>query len=262
MEEPGRLQSMGSLRIGHHWATSLSLSCIGEGNGSPLQCSCLENPRDNRTWWAAVSGVAQSRTRLKRLSSSSSNLVLNCRDVSFPVNPELRFPEGAQYSSEMGSMDQSLQALGSGRASVNRHCFSDSQQKTAAFSFKFTGLWPYPVPQDLVEPCCMQMTNWGSSLLWPAHTACCQGEGTRLPGITGEAWGSFLGSYWPDFELANPSCCFGMFSLSLPPGNRLPSRPLYYVPTWGSRGDKINCSPVRKRKSGTFLCLEKDELVK
>ena len=43
--------------------------CIGEENGNPLQCSCLENPRDGRAWWAVVSGVAQSRTRLKRLSS-------------------------------------------------------------------------------------------------------------------------------------------------------------------------------------------------
>ena len=49
-----------------------SLSCIGEGNGNPLQCSCLENPRDEGAWWAAVYGVAQSRTWLKRLSSSSS----------------------------------------------------------------------------------------------------------------------------------------------------------------------------------------------
>ena len=49
------------------------LSCIGEGNGNPLQCSCLENPRDGGAWWAAVSGVTQSRTRLKRLSSSSSS---------------------------------------------------------------------------------------------------------------------------------------------------------------------------------------------
>ena len=48
------------------------LSCIGEGNGSPLQCSCLENPRDGGAWWAAVYGVSQSQTRLKRLSSSSS----------------------------------------------------------------------------------------------------------------------------------------------------------------------------------------------
>ena len=49
-----------------------SLSCIGEGNGNPLQCSCLENPRDGGTWRAAVYGVAQSRTWLTRLSSSSS----------------------------------------------------------------------------------------------------------------------------------------------------------------------------------------------
>ena len=50
-----------------------SLSCIGEGNGNPLQCSCLENPRDSGAWWAAVCGVAQSWTRLRRLSSSSSS---------------------------------------------------------------------------------------------------------------------------------------------------------------------------------------------
>ena len=49
-----------------------SLSCIGEGNGNPLQCSCLENTRDGGAWWTAVSGVAQSRIQLKRLSSSCS----------------------------------------------------------------------------------------------------------------------------------------------------------------------------------------------
>ena len=58
------------------WATSLSLSCIGEGNGNPLQCSCLENPRDQGAWRAAVYGVTQSRTRLKQLSSSSSSRVV------------------------------------------------------------------------------------------------------------------------------------------------------------------------------------------
>ena len=50
-----------------------SLSCIGEGNGNPLQCSCLENPRDRGAWWVIVCGVIQSRTWLKWLSSSSSN---------------------------------------------------------------------------------------------------------------------------------------------------------------------------------------------
>ena len=51
-----------------------SLSCIGEGNGNPPQCSCLENPRDGGAWWAAVYGVAQSQIRLKRFSSSSSRV--------------------------------------------------------------------------------------------------------------------------------------------------------------------------------------------
>ena len=52
------------------------VSCWGgEGNGNPLQCSCLENPRDGGAWWASVYGVAQSRTRLKRLSSSNSKLL-------------------------------------------------------------------------------------------------------------------------------------------------------------------------------------------
>ena len=89
-EEPGRLQSMGSLRVGQDRVTSLSLfterlhfhfslSCVGEGNGNPLQYSCLENPRDGGAWWAAVYGVAKTRTRLKRLSSSS---ILNTEGIT------------------------------------------------------------------------------------------------------------------------------------------------------------------------------------
>ena len=64
----GREESDTTKRLHFHF----SLSCIGEGNGNPLQCSCLENPRDGGAWWAAVYGVAQGRTRLKRLSSSSN----------------------------------------------------------------------------------------------------------------------------------------------------------------------------------------------
>ena len=84
MEEPGGLQSMGLLRVGHAWATSLSLFTFmhWEGNGNPLQCSCLENPRDGGAWWAAVHGVAQSWTWLKRLSSSSSSI---CCQVMGPA---------------------------------------------------------------------------------------------------------------------------------------------------------------------------------
>ena len=82
MEEPGGLQSMGSRTERLHF--HFSLSCTGEGNGNPLQCSCLENPRDGGAWWAAVYGVAQSRIRLKRLSSSSrykGKTILHC--ISF-----------------------------------------------------------------------------------------------------------------------------------------------------------------------------------
>ena len=63
-EEAGRLQSTGLQRVRHDWVTSLSLSlsCIGEGNGNPLQCSCLENPRDGGAWWATIYGVTQSWT--------------------------------------------------------------------------------------------------------------------------------------------------------------------------------------------------------
>ena len=94
-EEPGQLQSTGSQRVGHtteHTKLNayhssecctpcplerlrfhFSLSCSGGGNGNPLQCSCLESPRDGGAWWAAIYGVTQSRTRLKQLSSSSSS---------------------------------------------------------------------------------------------------------------------------------------------------------------------------------------------
>ena len=66
-EEPGGLQSMGHEESDttERLHFDFSLSRIGEGNGNPLQCSCLENPRDGGAWWAAVYGVAQSRTRLK-----------------------------------------------------------------------------------------------------------------------------------------------------------------------------------------------------
>ena len=81
---PGESQGWGSLVGCRLWGPKeletteglhfhFSLSCTGEGNDNPFQCSCLENPRDGGAWWAAISGVAQSWTRLKRLSSSSSS---------------------------------------------------------------------------------------------------------------------------------------------------------------------------------------------
>ena len=72
-EEAGGLQSLGSRRVGHDWATSLSLVTFMHWRRKwhPLQCSCLENPRGGGAWWASVYSVAQSQTRLKQLSSSS-----------------------------------------------------------------------------------------------------------------------------------------------------------------------------------------------
>ena len=87
----GRYQSDTTERLHFHF----SLSCIGEGNSNPLQCSCLENPRDRGAWWAAVYGVAQSQTQLKGLSSSSSSrndLLSECFlfiSVSISSNPYL-----------------------------------------------------------------------------------------------------------------------------------------------------------------------------
>ena len=88
-EEPGGLQSMGSQRVGHEREIEqlhfhFSLSCIGEGNGNPLQCSCLENPRDGGAWWAAVSGVAQSQTRLSDLAAAAaSSFLCVCLSLCF-----------------------------------------------------------------------------------------------------------------------------------------------------------------------------------
>ena len=88
-----------------------SMAPHGEGNGNPLQCSCLENPRDRGVWWAAVYGVTQSRTRLKRLSSSSSSMgppplspripfLLQCMSVWLPQTESCIFvgglPSGCQ----------------------------------------------------------------------------------------------------------------------------------------------------------------------
>ena len=69
---------------------------IGERNGNPLQYSCLENPRDDRAWWAAVYGVAQCQTRLKRLSSSSSSSPSFFEEILFPV----RKPSGISENND------------------------------------------------------------------------------------------------------------------------------------------------------------------
>jgi len=82
----GREESDRTERLHFHF----SLSCIGKGNGNPLQCSCLENARDGGAWWAAVYGIAQSRTQLKQLSSSSSQ-DLNFRFSLLKYTPVVYF---------------------------------------------------------------------------------------------------------------------------------------------------------------------------
>ena len=98
-----------------------SLSCIGEGNGNPLQCSCLENPRDRGAWWAAVYAVyAQSRTRLKQLSSSSSHprhFPSEGRQQVSNGRGETRMPLGVMKTPEREPIPaQSLQRLAGGEA--------------------------------------------------------------------------------------------------------------------------------------------------
>ena len=94
-EEPGGLQSMGSLRVGHDCPTSLSLFTFmhWRRKWQPLPCSCLENPRDGGAWWAAICGVSQSQTQLKQLSSSRARLYHSysnirkktCYHTSYPI---------------------------------------------------------------------------------------------------------------------------------------------------------------------------------
>ena len=84
MEKPDRWQSMGSHRVGHDWATSLSLSWTGEGNGHPVQCSCLENPRDGRAWWAAIYRVAQSGHEGSDLAAAAA-LISHASKVTFNI---------------------------------------------------------------------------------------------------------------------------------------------------------------------------------
>ena len=101
----GRKESDTTERLPFHF----SLSCIGEGNGNPLQCSCLENPRDGGAWWAAVYGFAQSRTRLKRLSSSSSK-----RKTGFPGDSAVKNPPANAV--DVGSIPGSGRSPGEGNS--------------------------------------------------------------------------------------------------------------------------------------------------
>ena len=150
-----------------------SLSCIGEGNGNPLQCSCLENPRDGGAWWAAVYGVTQSRTRLKWLSSSGSIWLpqrLNRSSIFARRIPCTEEPGGLQ---SMGS-----QRVGHDWAHVHTHTALAGRllttaptAKSSSFSRKGINLilesppsWPHLNLTAFQRPLLLMLSHYGSWL--------------------------------------------------------------------------------------------------
>ena len=111
---------------------------MGGGNGNPLQCSCLENPRDCGAWWAAVYGVSQSRTRLKRLSSSGGGSSSRSKDSS-GTSRKSRAPAHTSVGSRQGVNPACILLCG---------CWPTSQ-----------GPWPSPLsPREVTKPHCSFQT--------------------------------------------------------------------------------------------------------
>ena len=174
--------------------TSLSLSHIGEGNGNPLQCSCLENPRDGGASWAAVYGVAQSRTRLKRLSSHSSN------------------PSLHRHGKERALNDSSL----AGTASPNpRHTSSDKTvfvsplKDTKSKDMSFSSLKHSPIPLT------QQGTTRHKLPLFPLPETCRFPE-QSLPSLGVANWLSAFEKHILIYSLIFGCALHGMEDLSSP----------------------------------------------
>ena len=137
-----------------------SLSCIGEGNGNPLQCSCLENPRDGGAWWAAVYGVAQSRIQLKRLSSSSSSssrdpstwqswlLPFACA-LSGTAAQKLEAVSGAPQDSS-GLWLRSIGSWGSGPLAALCSSALFTRAQPAMHAVKVPGVWGYSLAASIM----------------------------------------------------------------------------------------------------------------
>ena len=111
----GRYESDTTEQLHFHF----SLSCIGEGYGNPLQCSCLENPRDGRAWWAAIYGVTQSGTRLKWLSSSSTLLSSNSTSEYISKRIESRDLKSYLYTSVPNSIIHNSQKMETAQVSID-----------------------------------------------------------------------------------------------------------------------------------------------
>ena len=185
-EEPRRLQSMESLELDTtEWLQfHFSLSRIGEGNGNPLQCSCLENPGDGEAWWAAVSGVAQRRTWLKQLSSSSSLLygpILTIHDFwknhSFEAqlhhlktDPKISSPKGSCHN----SMRQVCEVPGPSKVQMKWELLSCVP--TSQFLRKKSKTMLH-----IITPTATSIPLWNNRFVcvprWP-----CQGRGVKLRG--------------------------------------------------------------------------------
>ena len=114
-----------------------SLSCIGEGNGNPLQCSCLENPRDEGVWWAAVYGFAQSRTWLKRLSGSSSSSMRHWLIELFHFLICFKFQMTAEWST-LSSWETSYGVIGQQLVSDSSWNWGNDRTAEMAWERKLT----------------------------------------------------------------------------------------------------------------------------
>ena len=121
-----------------------SLSCIGEGNGNPLQCTCLEDPRDGGAWLAAVYGVAQSQTRLKRLSSSSSSIHISLLPSWVSLSPPT--------PSHCSQLSQSTR-LSSLNQTANSHWLSTLHMVIYLFQCYCLNS-PHPLPPQLWPQVC------------------------------------------------------------------------------------------------------------
>ena len=159
------LESDTTKRLHFHF----SLSCIGEGNGNPLQCSCLENPRDGEAWWAAIYGVAQSWTRLKWLSSSSRmstfTLAISCLTTSnLPWFMDLTFQVPMQHCSL-----EHRTLLVSPVTSTTGYCFALAQSLHYFWSYFSTDLLQHighlstwGVPLSVSYHFAFSYFSWGS----------------------------------------------------------------------------------------------------
>ena len=152
----GRWGSDTTERIPFHF----SLSCIGEGTGNPLQCSCLENPRDVGAWWAAIYGVAQSQTQLKWLSSSSSNLVYRASQMSLMVK---NLPANAGDIRDVGSIPGLGRSPGRGHGNPLQYSCLENPMDREAWQATVLGVTK---SQTWLKQLCMHTSLYMVQQIW------------------------------------------------------------------------------------------------